>query len=158
MGHLLQRHHRRPGARQHGTCRKPQPKIPQRGRATAPLAAGRRALRPEATLFLNDLGCDAPAGERCAVYLRDRPGLRAALEPYAAIHRLDDVWSAGWFGGPPADPTFRHRTGDLLALPRAGLQLLWRGSVHELGAEPYRGGHGGLTAEEMLVPLVAVRV
>ena len=119
---------------------------------------GQRRLRPEAAVFLNDLGAGAPGGERCAVYLRDRPGLAAALAPYATIHPMDAVWSAGWFGGPPTDTGFRRRTGDLLALPRDGWQLLWRGFVTGMGAEPHRGGHGGLTADEMLVPLVTLRL
>lgn len=95
-----------------------------------------------------------PAGGRRACYL-------AALDPAALqAHPLlqhedllvmptDEAVARGWFGG-DCGP-YRSRLGDLILLPQGGRQLLYD---YGQGIKPNRGGHAGLSAEEMLVPLV----
>ncbi len=134
-------------------------RLPRTGRTLVLITGdhGQRQLGPDAAVWLDDLGAAAPAGERGAAYLHLRPGLAEALAPHAEVQPLAEVWAGGWFGGPPADPAFRARTGDLLAVPRPGRILPWRGYVPAAGAVPWRGHHGGWSPEEMLVPLVVLR-
>ncbi len=119
---------------------------------------GQRGVEPGSTVWLDDLGCAAPAGERGAAYLRHRPGLARALAPHAEVRPTAELWREGWFGGPPALPSFRARTGDLLAVPRDGRSLAWRGFAGADASAPWAGQHGGWSPEEMLVPLIAMRV
>jgi hypothetical protein len=102
-----------------------------------------------------------PAGERCGRFLRVRPGSEAAVAAHlgevAELAPMDELWADGFFGGPPVRAEFRLRTGDLLAVPRGRRQLHWAWKESDRGAL-HRGGHGGWTAEEMLVPLVVVPV
>lgn len=103
------------------------------------------------------------AGDRRAGYFAALPGrtsaLREALErhlpPGSRLVPADDAIAAGLFGPPPFHPELRTRIGDLLAFVPvpAGIVAL------PPGARPtpplaHRGGHGGLTPEELLVPLV----
>jgi Type I phosphodiesterase / nucleotide pyrophosphatase len=127
---------------------------------------GQRPLDPNEAIALNDDPVLArwlatpPVGERCARYLRIRPGGESTVErhlsPVAEVVRMADVWAAGLFGGPPAAASFRLRTGDLLAIPRGRRQLHWAFAETER-TEVYRGGHGGWTEWEMIVPVVAIR-
>ena len=73
-------------------------------------------------------------------------GQFALLDPGYAIEK-------GLFGPGTPHPRLADRTGDLMAIPK-GPAYLWWGE----GESPILGRHGGLTAEEMLVPLVAARV
>jgi hypothetical protein len=58
----------------------------------------------------------------------------------------------GVFGA--AGPRLRERIGDVVVLPRPGESVWWR--------EPgrfdmhFRGHHGGLSADEMLIPVAAL--
>jgi len=61
--------------------------------------------------------------------------------------------SAGLFGGGTPAPETKYRIGDLLALPY-GQKFLY----DEDDAPRMQGRHGGLSAEEMLVPLLAARL
>jgi hypothetical protein len=127
---------------------------------------GQRPLDPAEAVVLNDdpvlLSCLAspPLGERCARYFRIHPGMDSTvarhLAPVAEVVPMADIWADGLFGGPPVSASFRLRTGDLLAIPRGRRQLHWAFSEAER-AEGYRGGHGGWTAWEMTVPVVAIR-
>jgi len=142
--------------------------LPRRGNILVVLTAdhGQRPLDPDEAIVLNDDAvlmtwlASPPLGERCARYLRIRPGMQSAvaqhLLPVADVVRMDDIWADGLFGGPPAAASFRLRTGDLLAVPRGRRQLHWAFSGAERG-DVYRGGHGGWTAWEMLVPVVVIR-
>ncbi len=126
-------------------------RLPRSGRTLLLLVGdhGQRQLDPAAAVHL----AETAAGERTATYLRDAPGLVERLSPYADLRRTDDLWREGWFGGPPADAAFRRRVGDWIAIPRDGRQFLWSPTQ-----DRYRGGHGGWSAEEMLVPLVCIRI
>jgi hypothetical protein len=120
---------------------------------------GQRTLDPEQVVFLDQWSATPPAGDRTAAYLRAEPRLEERLAPFAEVVPMDRVWADGWFGGPPSDPAYRTRTGDLLALARAGRQFVWRPKgAAQGGSTIWRGGHGGWAPEEMLVPLITVRV
>ena len=133
--------------------------LPRDGRTALLIAGdhGQAALDPARAVPLEPLAPSRPAGDRTAAYLRSAPGLAEALAPYAEVRAMDEIWAEGWFGGPPATAAHRARTGDLLAVAHPGRQFLWT----EPGAEPavpWRGGHGGWSAEEMEVPLVSIRL
>jgi hypothetical protein len=67
------------------------------------------------------------------------------------------LWDEGWFGGDPTHKDFYGRTGDLVAVPEVPSQLQWsRQPVPDLNLDG--GAHGGWSADEMLVPLLALRV
>lgn len=103
------------------------------------------------------------AGDRRAGYFAGRPGrepeLRAALErhlpPTTRIVRVGDAVDAGLFGPPPHHPELIARLGDLIAFAPVPSGFV---AVPPGGRPPARelfGAHGGLTTEELLVPLVA---
>ena len=65
--------------------------------------------------------------------------------------RLRSSSQTGYFGA--AGPRLRERVGDVVVLPRPGGTVWWRepGRFDML----FRGHHGGLSPEEMLIPLAA---
>lgn len=117
-----------------------------------------------------------PVGERRAIYLHARPGVtpealaacaRQQLGHAAAVLTRDEAVSAAIFGpGPlPLPDRAAARIGEVLLLPRGHLQLSYThpddGTPADLKPPPpppFKGMHGGLSAEEMLVPLLAVRL
>jgi hypothetical protein len=107
--------------------------------------------------LLGGLLLSPPGGERRGRFLRPRPGatddLIARLKDIAEVVPTADLWDEGWFGGPPARPALRARVGDLLAVPHAGRQLIW---PYRKDEPIHRGGHGGWSPDEMLVPVVAL--
>jgi hypothetical protein len=102
-----------------------------------------------------------PTGEARAAYLHCMTGEVAAARDYLQARLADQflvvdsraALAMGLFGRGNHAPETRHRIGDLLALPRHD-HILWDGN------EPPKmlGRHGGLTVEEMLVPLLAARL
>ncbi|MGD1996326.1 MAG: alkaline phosphatase family protein [Anaerolineae bacterium] len=102
-----------------------------------------------------------PAGESRAAYLYVQPGQAKALRAYVAEHladrfillEMEQAIGAGLFGSDEVTPALRARLGDFLLLARDDSRLI-------VGEErtPLQGHHGGLTAEEMLVPLLLVRL
>jgi len=99
-------------------------------------------------------------GEARAAYLYCRNGEVDAARAYIEAQLgeqffvLDsrEALEAGLFGrGTPA-PELKHRVGDLIALAREN--FYWE----EKEEVKMRGRHGGLTAEEMLVPLMVARL
>jgi type I phosphodiesterase/nucleotide pyrophosphatase len=103
-----------------------------------------------------------PAGERRAVYLHPLPGRAAEVAAYvrerltevAAVITRDAAVEAGLFGLPALPPRAAERIGEVLVFPRRNLQLIPPGDP----PPTFRGLHGGLTPEEALVPLLALRV
>lgn len=81
---------------------------------------------------------------------------RGPLGDLVDLHRSPDLVQAGYFGRGPAHPRFSDRIGDYCLLPR-GHRII-RQSLP--GEEPHTliGQHGGLSRDELLVPLCAVRV
>jgi hypothetical protein len=95
----------------------------------------------------------APAGSARDLFLHVRAGaLDEALGLLGALFG-DDAWvvsseqlAADGLFGPNLSGRFRERVGDLVVLPRAGVEAWW----HEPGrfAQRMRGHHGGLEPEE----------
>jgi hypothetical protein len=99
-------------------------------------------------------------GESRAAFVHPRHGHKEAIRDY-----LEEAF-AGWFtvldstaaletglmGKPIADETYA-RAGELLVLPR-GAHALQRAKI----PVPLLGRHGGLSQEEMLVPLIGARL
>jgi hypothetical protein len=102
-----------------------------------------------------------PTGEHRLAYLYPRCGEEAALRAY-----FEETWpeqfslissglaiEAGLFGPPPHHPGLRDRVGDLIAISRGDTYLWWDTKENFLV-----GRHGGLHPQEMLVPLLGVRL
>ena len=103
------------------------------------------------------LRCGPGGQERLAnLYLRE--GFRAQVEDYFREHmpskfftlRPDDAQAAGLFGPEPPHPEAGARLGDLIVIARDGIA----GSVRPPGPLTNASRHGGLSADEMLVPLL----
>jgi hypothetical protein len=100
------------------------------------------------------------SGESRAAFVYPRPGRAQAIRDYLAgafpgwFTVLDSVQAleAGLMGRPIADETYA-RAGELLVLPH-GDHALQRAPI----PVPLLGRHGGLTQDEMLVPLVGARL
>jgi Type I phosphodiesterase / nucleotide pyrophosphatase len=135
---------------------------------------GQMKVHPATTVFLNERlpaltrhlrrGSDgrplAPAGSARDLFLHVLPGrvadVVALLEPLladtASVRSTATMIAEGMFG--EAGPRLRERIGDVVVLPRRGGTVWWR--------EPgrfdmqFRGHHGGLSPEEMLIPLAAL--
>jgi hypothetical protein len=128
---------------------------------------GQLPTDPQRCIYVNErcpelvpllrLGADgrplAPAGSARDLFLHVREGaLDEALGLLGALFG-DDAWvvsteqlvADGLFG-PHVSARFRERVGDLVVLPRAGVETWW----HEPGrfAQRMRGHHGGLEPEE----------
>jgi hypothetical protein len=103
----------------------------------------------------------APTGENRLAYLYVQPGQTAAVEEYLqrtwpgafTVMSSSQLLEAGLFGpGTPA-PVTRDRLGDLTVITHQDAYLWWAAKPN-----PLVGRHGGLSAEEMLVPLLAFRL
>jgi len=132
---------------------------------TAPEFSVAFADHPELLAMLRVL----PAGERRVVYLHPKPGAMGEVFAYArdrlgevapAMLR-DDAVELGLFGPGPLSERAAVRIGEVLLFPRGNLQLITPIETVE-GTPPrneplFRGLHGGLTPDEALVPLLALR-
>jgi hypothetical protein len=108
-----------------------------------------------------------PAGERRVMYLHPKAGAtldvaayaRERLRDVAAVMLRDDAVEIGLFGPGPLSERAAGRIGEVLLFPRGSLQLYvpieWVDPPPRTPA--FRGLHGGLTDDEALVPLLAVR-
>jgi predicted AlkP superfamily pyrophosphatase or phosphodiesterase len=114
------------------------------------------ALAPEVLARVTML-----SGEGRFRWLHARPGQHDALAEVARRHHGDDAWirtideatAEGWFGGElTADGA--SRLGDVVLAARRPVAFLDPGDTGEIRL---RSRHGSLTADEMLVPLLAVR-
>jgi predicted AlkP superfamily pyrophosphatase or phosphodiesterase len=102
-----------------------------------------------------------PTGENRLAYLYIRPGQVEAVREYLErtwpnqFDQLDPVNAVehGLFGPGAPHPRLLERLGDLLAPARGAAYLWWAAKENEL-----HGRHGGLSSEEMLVPLLATRL
>jgi predicted AlkP superfamily pyrophosphatase or phosphodiesterase len=101
-----------------------------------------------------------PTGSMRDVFLHVRPGavdethamLAQLLEGKAEVWRTSEAFERGLFGRGTPTRRFRNRVGDLLVLPYPG-ETVW--AQYPGAARPHsmRGHHGGLSAEEMFIPL-----
>ncbi len=76
------------------------------------------------------------------------------LRDVAAVAKTADLLAHGYFGPTPFSPAFEQRLGDLVILPYLHESVWW----YEKGRfdmELY-GHHGGLTAQESQIPLLAL--
>ena len=102
----------------------------------------------------------APAGSGRDLFLHVRPGevdhvvgrLADVLEGVAEVYPVDRLLEQGLFGPAPSD-ALTSRLADVVCLPYAGEAVYWL----EPGRFEQRffGQHGGLTPQEMDIPLVA---
>ena len=117
------------------------------------------ALHPDLAAMLARPLC----GEHRVAYCYVRPGETARFEDYVSEHFghcLDAfprraLLEQGWFGPGPADPRLASRVGDYALVMREDWTLLdW-----VEGEKRHRqvGVHAGVSADEMLVPLIAVQ-
>ena len=140
---------------------------------------GMTAVSPPRTVYVN-LGDDAaeirahlrtgrepgdhplaPAGSCRDLFLYARDGhldelvgvLAERLGPLAEVRRASELLAAGLFGADPA-PALRERLGDVVVLPVLGEAVYW----YTAGRFEQRlwGQHGGLTPQEMEIPLIAL--
>lgn len=101
----------------------------------------------------------APAGGPRDYFLHVRPqGLEEAqallaglLDGRAVVLPTETLIAAGLFGPLPVSDRLRARVGNLAVLPYAGEGVFW----YEQGRfeQGFHGHHGGLTADEMAIPL-----
>lgn len=106
-----------------------------------------------------------PAGESRAAYLYARPAQKGAVEAYAKEYLADHfvtldtecALEAGLWGElSEVKPALRVRLGDTILVARNDARLSTR--EKEDDSSPLRGHHGSLTPQEMLVPLLMVRL
>jgi hypothetical protein len=123
------------------------------------------ADHPELLAMLRTL----PAGERRVVYLHPREGATANVADYtrdklhdvAATLLRDDAVELGLLGPGELSERAAGRIGEVLLFPRGARQLVTpiEGPDGKPVKQPtFRGLHGGLTPEEAIVPLLAVRL
>jgi hypothetical protein len=128
------------------------------GQMPTPLRA-RLVLKnhPELTRLLHIY----PTGENRLMYLYLRPGTEQAVRDYFetawpgqfSLIASEQAAQAGLFGPSTPHPRLRERIGDLIAIAREDGYLWWGEKEDYL-----LGRHGGMSAQEMLVPLVAARL
>lgn len=103
----------------------------------------------------------APTGENRLAYLYVKPGQSAAVEEYLertwpgafTVIPSSQLLEAGLFGPGNPSPNTLDRLGDLSVITHQDAYLWWAPKEN-----PLIGRHGGLSAEEMLVPLAAFRL
>jgi hypothetical protein len=81
-----------------------------------------------------------------------RDFLASRLEGVADVLPVAQLASQGWFGPHPS-PRFLARAGDLVILPYRYESVWWY--EKKRFEQNYFGHHGGLTAQEMEIPLVS---
>ncbi|GAB4579040.1 MAG: hypothetical protein Fur0022_17780 [Anaerolineales bacterium] len=102
-----------------------------------------------------------PTGENRLAYFFIRPGQTEAVREYMdrtfmkQFVFVDPGYAieAGLFGPGAPHPRLRDRLGDLLAIARGDSYLWWSATEN-----PILGRHGGMGAEEMVVPFLAMRL
>jgi hypothetical protein len=76
--------------------------------------------------------------------------LTEGLREQADVMEVEEMIKAGYFG-PQISAAFRSRVGNLVILPHAHQSTWWY--IKDKFEQNYYGHHGGLTAEEMEIPL-----
>ncbi|MGZ6346311.1 MAG: alkaline phosphatase family protein, partial [Anaerolineales bacterium] len=100
-----------------------------------------------------------PGGSARDFFLYIKPGmieeaqafLTPRLEGKAEVRKVSDLALEGYFG-PRVSAQFFGRAGDLVILPYRGETVWWyEKNKYE---QRYHGHHGGLTPQEMEIPLI----
>lgn len=102
----------------------------------------------------------APAGSARDFFLYVHPAaveetrafLSTRLEGRAEVRLVTDLASSGFFG-PRLGPRFYPHAGDLVILPYPGESVWWY--EKDRFEQRFRGHHGGLTPQELEIPLIA---
>lgn len=68
------------------------------------------------------------------------------------VRRVEEMIAQGYFGPGPVSETFRARVGNLVILAYPGESVYWWGDGRF--KQKYYGHHGGLTPQEMEIPLL----
>ena len=134
---------------------------------------GQAETHPARSVYLNtDLGMErflktdrqgrvlVPAGSPrdAFLYVRDemldeaQDYLARRLAGRAVVYRTADLIAAGFFGAAPVSETFLGRVGNLVVLPYRGEAVWWY--EKDRFEQKYFGHHGGLTPQEMEIPLL----
>jgi hypothetical protein len=103
----------------------------------------------------------APAGSPrdFFLYVRDelleeaQAFLTRRLAGRAAVYRTADLIGSGFFGAAPVSDAFLGRVGNLVVLSYRGESVWWY--EKDRFEQNYFGHHGGLTPQEMEIPLLA---
>lgn len=103
--------------------------------------------------------CQFSVGEERFLWLVAKPGstdrlldeLTSRYAPLAWVRHRDDVVGSGWLG-PAPQPFAVSRLGDVCVVPRGPFGFTLRGDID--GRPPRRCLHGGLSADEMFVPVL----
>ena len=121
--------------------------------------AGLRRLRRHLLVDRNGLPL-APAGSPRDLFLHVKPDMLDAaqrllsrrLEGQALVLPTSTLIAQGFFGPAPASDKFLARVGNLVILPFKGESVYWyeRGKFEQ----KFSGHHGGLTRDEMEIPLL----
>ena len=112
-----------------------------------------------ATLLLRPL-CGERRAAYCYVASENRPAFEAYVRQHLAhcvdLHRSVDLICDGWFGPPPFTVKLASRVGDYTLVMKDN----WTIKDWLPGEKRYRmlGVHGGVSADEMRVPLIALRL
>ncbi len=145
---------------------------PARARATTVLVTAdhghvpvdpERELRVDREAGLLDLLRRPPSGDRRAGLFATRPGREEAvrealgprLPPGSRTLLVRDALEAGLFGPPPYHPELDERLGDVIALPAAPGGIAYTVPGRAAGSVRMLSAHGGLSPDELLVPLLA---
>jgi len=101
-----------------------------------------------------------PAGSARDFFLYIQPGLMEEAQAFlstrlagrAEVFKVADLMQQGYFGA-QLSPKFCARAGDLVILPYAGESVWWY--EKDRFEQRFRGHHGGLTPQEMEIPLLS---
>ncbi|MBI2669322.1 alkaline phosphatase family protein [Candidatus Woesearchaeota archaeon] len=76
------------------------------------------------------------------------------LKKYAVWYRSSDLLEQGYFGLGKAHPAIKHRIGTHILLPKQNYAL--RDFMKKEKQHFFRGNHGGLSREELIIPLSVI--
>ena len=110
---------------------------------------------------LKDMLVMQPSGENRFSYLFERNGSLSDIESYIkrtwsdkfTLHLAEEIISSGLLGNGKPHPAIKDRLGDLVLIPNENNYLWWAEKEN-----PLLGRHGGLSADEMLVPIFAMMI
>tara|TARA_B100001971_G_scaffold211916_1_gene240721 strand:- start:972 stop:1646 length:675 start_codon:yes stop_codon:yes gene_type:complete len=106
-----------------------------------------------------------PTGSSRAPYLYPKPGKLESVKDYFSKHFGDcfhlleskEALNRGLFGRGKISDQTQDRIGELLALPKEGSSLYYPYRPHRSN-QVLKGGHGGLMKDEMMVPLLILKL
>ncbi|HLR61994.1 MAG TPA: alkaline phosphatase family protein [Lentibacillus sp.] len=103
-----------------------------------------------------------PAGERRSLYLYPKDGEEQAVREWAeergaTVFTRQDALFHGLFGNDRIDPNLAERLGELIVLPPETSQWVYAPPKAKGSLGFFKGAHGGLHEDEMLVPCLMWR-